>query len=176
MVPTVPSDWALRTDCVQLQSICSSLASPPVREDLVIEQARWLSSGSYCLWLGSFSLLSYFPFFFYLSLSHDSHLTFLSRSETLCPHQFNKYTRSPLFSLIPLLLPLYLFIAPSLLFPFCLSFLFSVWLKQLYAFQLPTKGLFLFEIKNVPLPRHPTWPPPKDRAESVCLQDISSGT
>lgn len=108
MVPTVPSDWALRTDCVQLQSICSSLASPPVREDLVIEQARWLSSGSYCLWLGSFSLLSYFPFFFYLSLSHDSHLTFLSRSETLCPHQFNKYTRSPLFSLIPLLLPLYL--------------------------------------------------------------------
>lgn len=169
MVPAGQSDWALKTDCVQLQSICSSLAYPPVRADLVMELARWLLSGSYCLWLASFlpSLSAFFPLLFpSVSLSFPSLVSFLSRSESLYPPKFYKYTRS----LIPLFFNffLYLFISLSLYLPFSgpptLNYLlllilflppFSFFLsgpRQLYASQLPTKGLSFSEARTPHLP------------------------
>lgn len=122
MVPAGQSDWALKTECVQLQSICSSLASPPVREDLVMELARWLSSGSYCLrlasFLPSFCLLSP-SLSICISISLLSHLSFLSWSESLYPpssvNALNLSFSLSLISSLPFLL--YLFIFLSLVLP-----------------------------------------------------------
>lgn len=139
----------------------------PLERALVMELARWFSSGPYCV----------------SSLSPSSPHLYLYLPPVFSPviritlsSKLNKYTNTPHLSSSHFFFYLFFFLSfsPLLLYfttcPFfCLFLLLSVWLRQLYASQPLTKGPFLFGSKYPlpPPPSYPTWPPPKDPEESV---------
>lgn len=136
----------------------------PVTEVLVMELARWLSSYSFCL----LTPVSLSPSPLVSVFSHDQESLYPPSSINTLEH-----------SVFNFFLYLFVFISPSPLLSylsfFCLFLLLPVWPRQLYAFQLLTKGLSFSEASTA-------FPPLSHLASSKGpsgvrhLQEISSGT